>query len=302
MTNLTSDLDATAYSWKQIEGNSLHWRRRALGPESTWMLKTKDYREIFVSGSLILEIPVSISKFTEAAQKAWIDLRFEIPDIAVTTIIGDDEDTYMEYRELEDEAEIRSWLERTAIVEYGSSMLSFQELRDKLMLSKRLNNTDSTYIIIHSTPETEIDNSVRSCQLMLNVDHQISDGIGARILFGKFLSVLSKSLGEEPRNFLDGQTESRNGNRLSVPWIEVMNDEQVLSGPEYEKLVGANKHYLSKLVIILLYTPTILRSKLISHPEHESGPPTFTTDIPSDARIALHNYNPAPEHITSPSH
>jgi hypothetical protein len=262
MTNSASNLDPTAYSWKKSKDNAQHWRRRALGGESRWMVKPKEYREIFVSGNLILETPIPISKLTEAAQTAWLDLRYEVPEICVTTIIGEDGEIYMEYKEHNDEVEVRNWRERTAFVEYGTSVLSFQELRRKLMSSKQRNQTDSALFLVYITPAAKIGTLVRNCQLMLNVDHQITDGNGTRILFGKFLSMLAKSLSFQPRNLPDDIARRNNGRNLSTPWIEVMNDEQVISGSEYEQLVLSNEQNLSKLVIIssLQHIPIVLRS------------------------------------------
>jgi hypothetical protein len=246
--NLLPLLDPTAYSWNQSKENPSLWQRRALGAESSWMLKPREYREIFIAATLMLSSPVSITMFDEAVELAWLHLKLEVLDIAVTTTIGDDGSSFIQYQSPRDEAEDQAWLKRTMFIEHETSALSFKELKDQIVTRKEVQDTNSAHIFVNSKPDDRNSTIVQDCQIMLNVDHQITDGIGTRILFGKFLSCLAKSISEPKREVRDVNRWTRNGRNLSVPWIEVMNEEQVVSGHDFEKITAENKVNLSKLV------------------------------------------------------
>jgi hypothetical protein len=239
------DVDPTAYLWERSD-QPLLWRRRALGPEFPWILKPKEYRQIFVAGDLTLESPVPCSVFAAAVETAWIVLRLEIPDVAVCPQI-EDSSAYLQYEPLKTEAEVESWLRRTAFIDYGSKNSELKELREKIVRNKAGQDSDSTFLLV-SIENEEIESPVSRCQVLLNVDHRITDGIGARIIFGKYLSLLASSLANPWKLAWDEDAWKQSINKLSQPWISAINEEQVICGPDYQESVAESKSNLDKLV------------------------------------------------------
>jgi hypothetical protein len=242
-----SEIDPHAYLWKRSKDvNHTLWRRRALGPESPWILKPKKYRQIFVAGDLMLSSSITYSELTTAVQTAWKSLRLAVPDVAVCAAI-DDTATYLQYEPPKDETDIETWLRRTTLIDSGSRRLEMKELRLKMVVHKAGQDSDSSFLLAHS--KNELNNShVTSCQILLNVDHRITDGIGARIIFGTYLSLLALSVAEPGNLTWDKDAWERSTVRLSPPWVAVMDSKQVICGPEYQRSVAECQSNLENLV------------------------------------------------------
>jgi hypothetical protein len=219
--DLFPSLDITGYSWLRSHTDQSTWHRRTLGAESTWILQLREYRQIFIAATLALYSPVS-------------------------AVIEDDW-SYLQYQALRDDVEAQAWLKDTVILE-GGPLLDFHELRDKIMHGRREDDPFLTHILVHSKSEDESRSLVQRCEIMLNVEHSIRDGIGARILFGKFLACLAESISKPTKYAWNEDSWKDSGRKLTVPWIEVMNDNQAVSGPEYATHVAKNRVNLSKMV------------------------------------------------------
>ena len=86
---------------------------------------------------------------------------------------------------------------------------------------------------------------------------QITDGIGIRILLGRYLSLLSEAyrvniLAKKEINWEDS------AQNLSHPWISILNKEQVHSGPDYEGRAERNR----EIVFEKMVTKSFLISSL----------------------------------------
>ena len=218
----------------------------SLGPECLWILKPKEYRQIFITGYLTLNSPIAHSAFVTAVETAWTTLRLEVPDVAIRPAIVDTT-TYLQYEPPKDETEVETWLRRTAFFDYGTEILGLKDLREKIISSKAGQDSDSTFLLAYS--ENDANKSpVTRCQILLNVDHRITDGIGARIIFGKYLSLLALSLVAPHKQAWDEDVWRQSARNLSIPWISMINSEQVICGPEYQNLVAENQSNLDKLV------------------------------------------------------
>jgi hypothetical protein len=242
-------LDTKDYSWKPLIGDASIWQRRTLGPESTWHIKNCD---IFVSAALSFRSTVSASEFTGVIERAWLNLRFEVPEIATQIVIGDNDVSYVQYCIPKHKSELQDWNNRTAFVETGTTRMSFRELRDKLVARKSKNGTDPVHLLVLLDAGNKSNTLLLGCQVVLCVNHQITDGIGTRILFGRFLSSLAHTLSKSTIDVWNEEVWKHSGSKLSVPWIEVMNDDQVISGPVYERIVAENEENLRKQVTKLI--------------------------------------------------
>ncbi|KAF4610365.1 hypothetical protein G7Y89_g15755 [Cudoniella acicularis] len=201
--------------------------------------RAKDVHEMFISGSLTLVNPLPAPTLRSAAQNAWLSLRFDVPELEVSAVSGQDNRAYMHYQTPKTSDEANAWPERTAMFEHGKESLDSESLRENILLKKGENN-DPAFLLVYS--KLTGDEVVTDFHVMLNLDHQITDGIGARILLGKYLSLLVSSL-LKTRVFSSDDWK-HSGENLSPPWISILNQDQVTSGPEYGETVAWNKKVL----------------------------------------------------------
>ena len=208
-----------------------------------WISRPKELHEMFISGTLKLESPLPNSALQLAAKNAWRTLRFEVPELVARGQCDEDARTFMQYQTPRDEEEVKEWINRTAFFHQGPDGLDFEGLREKLLLRKEIFDSEAASLLLYSELESDED-SVNHVHMMLNVDHEVTDGIGTRILFGKYLSFLAKFLSSSPGRGQDEIDWAESSRNLSPSWISIMDEEQVTSGPEYEEKVQLNKTML----------------------------------------------------------
>lgn len=254
-----STIHPSTYScWKQSSEDPSIWQRRTVGTESTWILKPKITRQIYVFCSLVLESAFPKSELSFAVEKAWIRLRLNVPEIVLRSYFEKKPETSLQYQAPESsEEEFQAWADKTLKVELCAKSLDFLELRTRFTGSSDDNLTgssddnNSASLCVSGQTAADGNDSVQKCQIMLCVDHLVTDGIGARIIFGKYLtflaSALSGSLEQAIREADWPRTDP--GAQLLPPWTACMNKEQLLSGPEFEKQVAENEKNLARIVI-----------------------------------------------------
>ena len=240
-------LDPTSYAWEASNNAPNQWRRRALGVETLWIPRPKDYHEIFLGGSLTLESPARSLAVTTAAKAAWRRLRFEVPELTVSAVYGEDESAYMLYEVPQSDEDVQRWLESTTFFECGKHCVGFEELLEKIRGEKRGHDSEQVFLFLRSVSE-DGGELVKTVDFMLNADHQITDGIGIRVILSRFLALLAQvlSVPHAAKEALDWQESVTN---LSSPWIDLMNEEQVFSGPEYESVASANEEVLFQKMV-----------------------------------------------------
>ncbi|KAF2427534.1 hypothetical protein EJ08DRAFT_699518 [Tothia fuscella] len=246
------DVDPSVYRWHQSKDNPSRWRRQAVGSETSWLLKPKVFREMFISACLILETSVSQSCLSTAAERAWIDLRVQISDFTVTPVIGEDKKTiYIEYDTPRNEDEIRIWLDRTMFVkDLGRREMDFRELRRTILESKTQPEVDQAYLLLCSVLEPGESGLVIKVNIMVNTDHQVTDGTGTRILLGRYLALLATALSKyqpAPLDLNDQTIWKEAISNLAPAWPMIMNTDQVTSGTDYQLAVADNKATMRKL-------------------------------------------------------
>jgi hypothetical protein len=244
-------LDPQKYQWKQLNG-SVYWRRSALAGETMWAQRPKEYHQIFLASSLTLSSPILYSKWQSIVKECWLHLRYENPDIGVTAQIAEDGHVYMLAQAPHDDSEAIQWCDATLFLDNQGERLGFNDLKNRLEFLKGERELHQAYILFNTIPDDN--ETIKQVDLMLNLHHQITDGIGIRILLSKYLSILSTMLMHPTSSTgVDKPTFnwSESLTSLSPPWISVMNEEQCLSGPEYEKVTAWNQEVLlSKMVYI----------------------------------------------------
>lgn len=215
---------------------------------------------MFISGALNLNSPLPNQALVAAATNAWRILRVEVPELVEKGKCNEDGKAFMQYQTPTGE-EVEDWIHRTTAFEKGREALDFEGLREKILRLKKTAVSAETSSLLLYTELGSDEKSVDRIHVMLNVDHEVTDGIGARILFRKYLDLLAKCLEVPPGVFEDRIDWAVSARNLSSPWISIMNKEQVTSGPEYEEQVQMNKTMLfEKMVRYTVLVPFQLPS------------------------------------------
>jgi len=112
--------------------------------------------------------------------------------------------------------------------------------------------SDNAFMLLRaevSDESEELVTSVQTVQIIICLDHLITDGIGTRILFGKYLSLLALSLNKPSNATAKEHNWDDSHKNLSVPFICVMNHDQITSGPQYEKIAAWNRVVLLEKMV-----------------------------------------------------
>lgn len=243
-------LEPTDYEWKQSRESPTLWQRRALANETMWLARPKDSRDLFLYASLALKSPILRSTLSFAAESAWQQLRYEVPELALNGACQRDGKAYMQYQTPQTQEDVSEWVERTSAFNLGEQCQDFEHLRENV-LKKRGHDADNMFLFTHAQVGARNFVLVSNVQLMIYVDHQVTDGVGARFLLGRYLLLLASSIttSSNPPEFQLNWEESHNN--LSVPWICLMNDNQALSGTTYNENASWNQYILAEQMVML---------------------------------------------------
>jgi hypothetical protein len=245
----TSSLDPKSYLWKQLSVDASVCQRPALAAESLWIQRPQELRGIFLCSSLTLNTPIPRRTFNASLEHAWRLLRFTIPELGLSTTCGTNGKSYMEYHTVNDE-EAQDWVNRTHACQSGSYKQDFEDLRKGLLTAKHshVSASDNAFLLSRAILEDGAE-LLKHTQIMICIDHQISDGIGTRIVFGRFLTLLASSL-DTPGSTKNGIHWEDSRHNLAQPWICCMNEHQLISGPEYEATASANRDVILNQMVI----------------------------------------------------
>jgi len=225
-----SPLQPGKYTWAEKSESSSIWQRPTLAGENQWLHRLEEYHQMFLSGSITLKTPTGLPAFEAAATDAWVRLLYSIPDIAVSGRCQDDGQGYLQFHVPRDYADANEWARRTLVLKYGPSGLGFHELREKVLSCRGNQLSDRVFVLLHCVADDE-NGETKCVDFILNVGHQITDGIGIRILLDKYFHLLAETLGS-PRSRRDAIKWQDCMKNLSRPWISLGEDYQsTLSGP-----------------------------------------------------------------------
>lgn len=247
------DLCPERYHWQQISVKPSIWQRPALAGECLWTQRPKELREIFVCSSLTLNVPIPRRTFNTRLRDAWRLLRFQVPELGLNAVCSASGKISLQYHDISDE-EAQQWVNRTHSCQSGSHEQDFEHLRKTLHadMEKCGSVADNAFLLSSAISEHGLE-LVTHTQIMICIDHQISDGIGTRIIFGQFLALLASSLGSGlDTTETDIKWEDSHQN-LSQPWITCMNEHQLVSGSLYKEAAVHNQDViLDRMVLFLL--------------------------------------------------
>jgi hypothetical protein len=210
-----------------------------------WSARPAACRELYVHGTLALVTSVGAGALCDAVRGAWRRLRFEVPEVGQRV-----EGEMGMGLVVPGEEGVRTWVARTAVVEVGEGGgEGFEGGRERVgVLKVKLGAEQEQVFLLVRGEAGEIDGCVKHIQVLLSVDHQSTDGIGSRILLGRFLSLLASAL-DEPEAFVGVIKWEQSVENLSPPWIGMMNEEQVFSGEEYEQFAESNREFVFEKMV-----------------------------------------------------
>ncbi|CZR51941.1 uncharacterized protein PAC_01818 [Phialocephala subalpina] len=294
----TPPLNLESYAWKQLSDKPSVWQRPALAGESMWIPRSKDLHELFICSTLTFKPPVLRRTFNESTKSAWTTLRFHVPELGLSTKSGRDGKSFMQYHAPSVQA-ANAWISRTSSFQSGSSKQDFDVLRKTVLDAKQDHDADNAFLLSRAILEDENKGGnraelVKHAQIMIYVDHQVADGIGARILLGKYLTLLSSDLGRDADDVERDIRWEDSWKNLSPPWITLMNSDQIISGLEYEDNAAENQNVILNK---LKHNPGL---PLLPSPHHNLPPTqeTHFTILSTHQTTALLS---AIKHVISPT-
>ncbi|CAG8973236.1 hypothetical protein HYALB_00011326 [Hymenoscyphus albidus] len=239
-------LNPPSYNWTSPHPGIYH--RPALSTESLWFTRPKDLHEMFITSHLTFSRPHTHYpkiRLKEAARRAWKRLRFEVPELGIRAVINDGE-VFLEYKML-DEVGVRGWISRTLFFGESEGDYEFESLR-KDIVSRKDCEEQASVLLNFETRDSAVfgdrgEELVDGVYLILNTDHQITDGIGTRILLGRFLELFSQYVRVEMdcKENLVWEDSYKN---LTQPWIGMLDGMQKLEGRKSVETCERNRNHL----------------------------------------------------------
>ena len=144
-------------------------------------------------------------------------LRCENPILAARARVKANGETWLECEAL-DKHYLKEWVERTVVVEEEKSK-GWDDLREEWR------NSGEDFARLHICPL-----EAQSVMFFLNFDHVITDGIGVRILTGRWLQFLAADM----VGIIGENTIACWAQTLPPPWTDMMNEYQVTEGHDFE--------------------------------------------------------------------
>lgn len=255
-SSIIPQIDPSSYTWflhPIIPGLLL---RQGLGPETKWSKQTPESRQMHVTGVITFKIDnLSQSTFFQAAKKAWLRLRFLHPEIVQKSSgeYNEDGSVVMQCEIPQDERVAEDWLLRTfstgidLIVKGDAEAMAAveQEMR------KQSVHTNPIAVRLHVLSENPIvtpedcqqrrasgDSSKYRAAFCFRADHGLTDGMGAYMIAGKYLKLLAEILGSKQEDKKIDWTKAID--RVPKPWVQMLNKQQKLKGPDFEAAVIEN--------------------------------------------------------------
>ncbi|KAH8684788.1 hypothetical protein BGZ60DRAFT_523985 [Tricladium varicosporioides] len=234
-------LEPQCYEWRHSSSGS-GWERPALAGETMWAHRPKECHQMFLMATLTLFSHISLSEVHSTTRHTWLQLRSENPDIGVTTRKTDEGKVYMRPQIFRDDTEADTWCEETFIVEALKQEIGLDALKKKVISRKA--QAPLQPVLLWLVAISDGDDMVQRIELMLNMEHQITDGIGIKIVLSKLLSLLATNISTPGTSNQIRIKWDKSPKVPSTPWIRLLNDDQVLSGPQYERAVVWNREVL----------------------------------------------------------
>ena len=103
----------------------------------------------------------------------------------------------------------------------------------------QLRHNDCVYV-----PQSIEEASMSSFGFLFCLDHHFVDGAGAKILADSFLKSLGNEFHRAPSTALSSSDWKDSIKNLAPPWIQMMNEDQHVSGPSFDEAVRCDSQIL----------------------------------------------------------
>lgn len=244
-------INPSLYAWHPHPTKPNVFRRHALGPETKWARQAPKNRELYLSGLITLQVPCDPIKFLGSAKIAWLQLRYEHPDVVMgpNGEFAEDGSAMIECEIPADKHDAGRWAGRTMAFGTGPSGSAHSEAMlsaEKMMREEEV--SDAVCVYLHPTFSTS-PAQVFGAGFSFRVGHQMADGMGAYIIAGYFLRFLAEGLGGRHEEDLHWRDATKH---LPEPWVKMMNAYQQTAGKEFEANVAKNTALVLETVVCLL--------------------------------------------------
>ncbi|KAJ7319131.1 hypothetical protein DFH08DRAFT_971018 [Mycena albidolilacea] len=186
--------DFDKFTWKQSTADSPGcWERPLAGSElvqDVWNRFEKGNQTLFLAVYLDFASLQSEAAVREAARGSWISLRHQIPIVATTIEIDENDVPLLKYR-VPNDHQLGDWATRTLLV-HPEASLDLNKFREKLGDQKIPSPAgDQTWMhLVFPSSAT-----VGQIGLIFHTHHSVTDGNGAKIIVNTFLAEFGKQLG-----------------------------------------------------------------------------------------------------------
>ncbi|KAJ6577965.1 hypothetical protein B0H19DRAFT_1062528 [Mycena capillaripes] len=206
----------------------------------------KGHQTMFFAAYLDLARPQSDSAIVAAARAAWISLRYQIPIIATSVEVGEDDVPMLKYR-VPNADQVEGWADRTLVLHHRPA-LDLNRLREELGAQKVPSpDGDQTWmhLVIGSSNSTV---PVSRIGFIFHSHHSPTDGNGSKIITNRYLAEFGTRLvGAEAVSISDlpWGTEVENltpaifnvlGSSEPIPIHPSSDEEPTFSHPVYSTL------------------------------------------------------------------
>lgn len=207
---------------------------------------------MFLSGSFTLTCPysaLSLEAFGNAAERAWLRVRCEFPEVVLRPSSEQSEDgsILLELKIPGSVEEARDWMSTSlyiGICEEGKS--AEEEMRQAVI---------GDPVCVRLNAKRDKESRVAGGEFAFRVDHMTADGVGAYILAAYFLKFLAHAVGGREETF-DWAALS---GKLPMPWVKIMNDDQKTEGEAFEEGVKNLTNLVMEASVRFLYQQGIFR-------------------------------------------
>jgi len=291
----TIDLDE--YRWKQPESQPGLWQRRACGAEAIVGVESRNKRgenDLFVSATVQLKDGKhSLKGVQQAAQRAWLVLRCQQPQIACSVAHDGQIKCLIQYRAPKDNQEAQEWAERTIVAEASErSPLDVRDAHVKSLLTSGPKSADATTIDI-SASVTDLDSLVGDAEIsfVFHSNHIYYDGIGLREMIGAFFRGLAIALGRDNLTSPAKIDWEKSAQNLNPAYAELLRSDQQISGPSFD---DALKDQLGGMMRMMVSLGSCFQFGYSVWHSHFIGPPRTPNSRPRRQRRAWTAKNDVP--------
>lgn len=262
-------IDPSSYTWKSSARDPTFWQRRACGVEALYGVEahqTAGANDIFFLTTIELDKkrnPNSLRDVERAAQRAWIRLRSNHPEIACTVAFDDQKKCLLQYRVPKDDRQARIWAERTIYAE--ASYKPIMAVRDAWVEITGLSQICSReaviiYIVASAAHEGETLKEGAEVELLFHSNHLFFDPIGFRAMASAFLELLAAEL-HTPPYFPLNLPWHQNAQKLPPASVGMLGLKEQIAGPEFDRaleeqlamFVAMEVSNLTEVAVVSLY-------------------------------------------------